>query len=535
MLNRLQVRNYVLIDSLEIEFPEGLIIITGQTGAGKSILLGALSVLLGESKVDISILKDKTKNCVIEAQFDEHIIRRVIAPSGRSRIFVDDEPVGVAELKSIGRTLVDIHSQNSQLLLNDESFQMAVLDHYAGNGELLEMMSQAFNEYTESLRQFKALEESISEQEKSRDYIEYQISKLEDAHLVAGELVELEEEQMVLANASLIKENLSLAHYTLQSESRSIESDIKETISILSKVSGYIGDIDSLIERLDSCRIEIKDIAQDIEYRAERVNISPERLDLVESRIALIYDLMHKHSLSSDNELIELLVSLKEQYSALEDHKEQLVHLREKIQIFKNECERISALLHERRVECAVSMSEELVSQIRWLEIPNAIFETRVERRDSFGRYGADSVKFYFSANGASGIKELTKCASGGEMSRIMLSIKALLARYAKMPTMIFDEIDTGVSGSVADKMGEMIVNLGKSMQVIAITHLPQVACKGDAHLKIYKEFDGGSATSHIQILDNDGRVAEIARMLSGSKMSPEAIANAKVLLEGKI
>ena len=553
MLSRLQVRNYILIDSLEIDFPEGLIIITGQTGAGKSILLGALSLLMG-AKADASMVSENAENCVVEAEFevgsdllksileendveweDGHlIVRRVVNRSGRSRAFVNDSPVPVGVLQEISSHLVDIHSQHQTMMLSDRNFQLDILDHYAGVAALREDCSQLWNTLSRQKNELRAVMETLSRMSLEKDYNEAQYSQLEAASLREGELAELEEEQKQLANAEEIKTSLGAAEeiFAPSSDMLSMDASLKEIGRLLSKAGKYVPAASELAERIDSCRREIDDIYSEVASVNSRVDISSDRLEQVEDRMSFLYSLMQKHGCRTEEELIAVRERLS---AALYDS----TALEEKKTFLENEVEKTVASLevaasrlHDKRKEASVPFAEEMTASIRGLELPYAVFE--VELQDSpVGPSGKDTVVFRFSATGRNAV-EVAKCASGGELSRIMLALKAMRARYTDMPTMIFDEIDTGVSGSVADKMGSMICSMGSYMQVFAITHLPQVAAKGTAHYLVSKEIDPvtSRAVSTIGRISGESRVLEIARMLSGSTLTDAAIANAKSLLE---
>ena len=557
MLSRLHVRNYVLIDSLEIDFPEGLIIITGQTGAGKSILLGALSLVMG-SKADASMVSEGADNCVVEAEFemgadqqlkalveeneaeweDGHlIIRRVVNRSGRSRAFINDCPVPVQVLQDISSRLVDVHSQHQTLLLSDRNFQMGILDYFAGNSSLCESCSDLWRRQSALKSELSALDARIARIAGERDYNEAQYRQLESASLRDGELAELEEEQKQLANAEEIKMGLSSAEELFSASSDgdrlSLDSLLKEAGRSLSKVGRYMPAASELSERVDSCRRELDDILSDITQINSRIDMSQDRLDEVESRMSMIYGLFQKHGCTTEAELIALRDSLSEMLfdsTQLEEKREELMGQLETVS--KELCVAADKL-HESRVAASGKFAESIQTSVRGLELPYAIFE--VEILDApLSATGKDSVQFRFSSTGRNAV-DVAKCASGGEMSRIMLALKAMRARFAKMPTMIFDEIDTGVSGSVADKMGSMICDMGSYMQVFAITHLPQVAAKGTAHYLVSKEIDPATskAVSTIKRLSDDQRVLELARMLSGSVLTDAAIANAESLLKG--
>ena len=556
MLSRLQVRNYVLIDSLEIDFPEGLIIITGQTGAGKSILLGALSLLMG-AKADASMVSEGADNCVVEAEFeaedngsirellDENevewdeghlIIRRVVNRSGRSRAFINDSPVPVAVLQDISSCLIDIHSQHQTLLLSEKNFQLETLDCFAGNSALLSECAGLWRTLVQQKGSLKELEQKISRISADKEYNEAQYRQLESANLREGELEELEEEQKQLANAEEIKTGLSNVEelFAPSTDALSVDLSLKEMDRILSRVSRYVPAVSELAERIDSCRKELDDVYSEVSALNSRVDMSPERLEAVEDRMSLLYSLMQKHSCHDIAELISVRDRLSEllfDSTALEDRREALVADISKTEKALSE---VASSLHESRTKAAVTFAADVTESIRGLELPYAVFEVEVTE-SQIGPTGKDTISFRFSATGHNAV-DVAKCASGGELSRIMLALKAMRARYADMPTMIFDEIDTGVSGSVADKMGSMICDMGTYMQVFAITHLPQVAAKGNAHYMVSKEINPAEsrAVSKIERLSDKQRVLEVARMLSGSTLTDAAIANAESLLAGR-
>ena len=556
MLSRLQVRNYVLIDSLEIDFPEGLIIITGQTGAGKSILLGALSLLMG-AKADASMVSDGAENCVVEAEFEAEdngvtralleenevewdgghlIIRRVVNRSGRSRAFVNDSPVPVTVLQDISSGLIDIHSQHQTLMLSDRNFQLETLDYFAGNADLRSKCMDVWRTLAAQRTELKDVEQKISRISAEQDYNEAQYRQLESASLRVGELEELEEEQKQLANAEDIKTALSAVEelFAPSSDMLSLDSSLKEVDKALSRVSRYVPSVIELSERIDSCRRELDDIYSEVSALNSRIDVSPERLETVEDRMSLLYSLMQKHSCHDESELIAVRDSLSELLFDSTALIEKKMQLQSEISMTEKELGNLADMLHQRRSEAAVKFAGELTQSIRDLELPFAIFEVSLSDCP-VGPTGSDTVSFRFSSTGKNAV-DVSKCASGGEMSRIMLALKAMRARYADMPTMIFDEIDTGVSGSVADKMGSMICNMGTYMQVFAITHLPQVAAKGSAHYLVSKEIDpiSSRAVSKIERLSDKQRVLEVARMLSGSTLTEAAVANAESLLSGK-
>ena len=557
MLRSLQIRNYVLIDSLDVDFPEGLVIITGQTGAGKSILLGALSLLLG-GKADQSVIGGSADNCVAEAVFripkadqtivellkendieaenGELTVRRVIGRTGRSRSFVNDLPVSVQVLQAIGSRLVDIHSQHQTLLLADHAFQLSMLDHFAGVSDLLTECREVFQSLTSLEKEHSALSSQLSELSEERDYNEARFKRLDDAHLQDGELEALEVEQKQLANAEEIKEDLCSVEEIFSpsdpdSETESLSSKLKEAARLLEKAGAFIPAAVSLAARMESSRSELDDILSDVSTINSKTELSQERLDQVEGRMALLYDLQKKYSASSVAELIAQREDLSKKLfdsTALETRK---TDLEKQIASAKASLDDICGSLHAARSKAAKPFSEAVCKLVRSLELEHAVFQTALSPVPvSSG--GTDSVTFLFSASAGNPV-DVAKCASGGEMSRLMLCLKAMMARFVNMPTLIFDEIDSGVSGSAADKMGQMICSMGKDMQVFAITHLPQVAAKGNAHYLVEKHYDapGSKAVTSIRPVSGQDRVMEIARILSGSQISAAAIENAKQLL----
>ena len=554
MLSRLLVKNFVLIDSLEIDFPEGLVIITGQTGAGKSILLGALSLLMG-AKAESAMVSDGAENCVVEADFevdpsndylrsllDENevewdeghlVIRRVVNRSGRSRAFINDSPVAVGVLQEVSLSLVDIHSQHQTMMLSDKHFQLDMLDHFAGNLALRSQCEALWTKLAKQKNELKQVEEKIAKLSLEQDYNEAQFRQLEAASLREGELAELEEEQKQLANAEEIKMALGAVEeiFSPSSDIMSLDSSLKEMERHLSRAGKYIPSVSELSDRIDSCRRELDDIYSEVESINSRIDMSPERLMLVEDRMSLLYSLMQKHGCRDEAELIKVREDLAEQLYDSTALEEKMAVLKAEVAATEKEFDALAGQLHEARKKASETFAESITASIRGLELQYAVFEVDVNEVAP-GPSGKDSVVFKFSSTGRNAV-DLSKCASGGELSRIMLALKAMKARYTQMPTMIFDEIDTGVSGSVADKMGSMICEMGGYMQVFAITHLPQVAAKGTAHYLVSKDIDPhtAKAISTIEKLSGEQRVLEIARMLSGSTLTEAAVANANSLL----
>lgn len=549
MLRSLHIENYILIDSLDIDFPEGLIIITGQTGAGKSILLGALSLLTG-GKADASVIGSASDNCVVEAEFDVEdkdldfdsedidadgghiIIRRVVNRSGRSRCFVNDSPVQATFLSDLATRLVDIHSQHRSLLLTDRKFQLSMLDNFASCANLSAECASIWKTLAGKRKALEEAREKLKTVLADADYHQARLKELEAAGLRDGELEELEDEQKRLANAEEIKENLAAAMNLLCSDEAPLSAALKEAEKILSKVSALVPSLQGLPDRLSSVRIETEDICDEIGTADSKIDLSGERLRAVEERLSDIYSLLKKHRCSTIAELLQVRDNLAGMLSDNSLLEEEIDTLSAEVDAFGTRHSELCRKLHAERTKASAGFAAEISASLKFLELEKAAFEVGISECEP-GASGADTVCFKFSSTGGTAI-DIAKCASGGELSRIMLSLKGMMARFSGMPTMIFDEIDTGVSGSVADKMGSMICRMGDHMQVIAITHLPQVAAKGNAHFVVTKAVDGeGRTISRLSAVDGESRVTEIARLLSGAEITPQAIENAKVLLAG--
>ena len=557
MLRSLHVRNYVLIDSLDITFPEGLVIITGQTGAGKSILLGALSLLTG-AKADASVISEGADSCVVEAEFllpdaddtvrallDEAdvewedgnlIIRRVVHSTGRSRSFINDSPVQVQVLSDLASHLVDIHSQHQSLMLTSRAFQLSLLDNFAGLLGLRAESAERFRRLQTVRADLDAARARLARLSSEADYNRSQWEQLDRAALRDGELEELEEEQKQLANAEEIKTNLSGALACLSPDDSTgavdVVSALVEARKLIEKTVRFVPALAELGERLESARIELDDICSELDRAASSVVLSQERLDEVEQRISLLYQLMRKHDVRTVAELIGVRDRFGADLSDSSALEEAVDELEKSLSEASDAYDSVCAELRSRRLAAAPELASQIEASIRGLELDRALFTVEVSEGKP-GPFGADSVMFCFSSTGKTAPVDLAKCASGGEISRIMLCLKAMMARYAGMPTMIFDEIDTGVSGSAAHKMGSLICEMGRDMQVFAITHLPQVAAKGSAHYVVEKSDDpvSGRTVSTIREITGPDRITEIARLLSGATITPEAIANAKSLL----
>ena len=546
MLRSLHVRNYVLIDSLEIDFPEGLVIITGQTGAGKSILLGALGLALG-GKADASLVGAHGETCVVEAEFsvdgnaplralmaendleegDTFLIRRTLNRTGRSRSFVNDEPVSLPVLQALSEQLIDIHSQHQTLRLGDPAFRMSLLDHYAGNTALLDACRKAWNNLQSLRKEFSDVSDRLRRMAAEKDYNEALFARLDAAKLRDGELEALETEQKQLAHAEELKEYLNNCEDILApSDDRApLTAQLKEAEKQAGRAARFIPALEPLVQRLESARLELEDIAEELEGANARIDVSPDRLEQVEDRMSLLYDLMKKHGVQTVGELIAERDRLSE---ALFDSTT-LEERRAELEKSLGQAEKVYAAaadaLHDAREKASEGFATAILASLAFLELDHAVFTVELGAAPE-GPAGRDAVRFLFSSTGKTP-QDLSKVASGGELSRIMLSLKAMMARYTAMPALIFDEIDAGVSGSAADRMGQMICRMGEDMQVFAITHLPQVAAKGNAHYLVTKEND----ITDIRLLSQEERIREIARLLSGSVITDAAVANARALL----
>lgn len=558
MLKRLYISNFALIDSVEIEFPNGLIIISGETGAGKSILLGGLSLLLG-GKSDSSSLLDKERNCIVEGTFsienqptllkeictvlecdnlpgNELLVRRVISPNGRSRSFINDIPVQLAVLSQITLKLIDIHAQHATLRLNDKDYQMSVLDYYCGAEKELEAYREANGLLSKKYAELKEVKERAAANERNMDYISYRLEKLQEAALKEGELERLEEEQKQLSTAEEYKNDLCASIGMLSANAdRSFVQNLKDISHLLNRHTDAHPKLAELSERFEGIRIELKDLESDLQDEAERVVISPMRLQDVEERLNTLYSLMKKHGVNSIEELIEERDRLQNEIEISNNATQKIEEIEMEVGALRKKREMCAEKLSAKRKSAVNKLGDVLQERIRRLEMQDAIFTVSLCPADDYDHNGKDKIEFLFSANKGIAPAPVQKAASGGELSRLMLCIKWLMAKYTGMPTMIFDEIDTGVSGRIADKMGALIDEMGRNMQIFSITHLPQIASKGNTHILVYKETDGGQTKSKLKILTSQERVMEIARMLSGEVLSEAAIENAKYLLKNKI
>lgn len=548
MLRRLSVSNYILIDSLEIEFDPRLNIITGETGAGKSILLGALGLLLG-NKNEGAALRDTQRNCVIEGVFDiaayglrpffeandldyadEAVVRRILTPAGKSRAYINDLPVQLAQLREFGSRLIDIHSQHQNLILASEEFRTEALDTVAGNGELRAAYRAKYERLQELQRTCARLRAEADAARRDEEWLRYQAEELTAARLRAGEVAELEAEQAVLANADRIGEAITAVRNAFDGDEIGVLAQVKNAEVEIGRLGGSYPHAADLSRRLRSVLEELKDIAATLAEDGELIETNPERLQKVDDRLNTLYSLCQKHRAADEGELIALRDRYAAQLDAITHSDEELAALQTEIGAARNEAELLASELHRTREQAAPAFAGQIVATLVRLGMPDARFEAVVVDCGALTEGGRDRVEFRFSANRTTPPAAVERIASGGELSRVMLALKALLARRMQLPTILFDEIDTGVSGRIADAMGEIICALAETMQVVDITHLPQVASKGSTHFVVYKR-DG---ETHIARLTPDERTTEIAKMLSGSEVTEAAMTQARILLGGK-
>ena len=557
MIKSLHIENYALIEHLDIEMYKGFSVITGETGAGKSIILGAIELLRG-CRADSHSIRRGSMRCVVEAVFDiteygmnewfdeneldfdghECIVRREITQAGKSRAFINDTPVNLTLLKDIGEKLIDIHSQHKNLLLGKEDFQRSVLDIFAKNAELLNHHRSLYRQTQDARRQWETAVAEANRNRDEEDYLRFQFEQLDEAKLQEGEQEELEEEAAMLEHAEEIKQNLYVAQGQLQGSDNEGETDVlqgmRHAMSAIQAISDKMTAANELYERLNSCYIEVKDIANEVESLAEGVEYNPARLEQVNERLNTIYSLQQKHHVETVEELIALREQLKAQLDAIDNSDENVAELKKKWEELQGQTRKLATELSDRRKKAAAPLQKELEKSLQSLGMPNARITITVEHDEKFaGEDGSDAIQFLFSANKNGEPQNLSQVASGGEIARVMLSLKALIAKEVKLPTIIFDEIDTGVSGSIAEKMAIIMQQMGQSnRQVISITHLPQIAALGTEHYRVYKEDSDDDTTSHIVHLSNEERVKEIAHMLSGETITDAAIENARVLLK---
>lgn len=544
MLKSLLVENYALIEHLEIEWAPSLNIITGETGAGKSILLGAMQLLLG-AKNDSAAIKDPTRTCIVEGVFDisglsleglfEELdieydqistIRRTISPSGKSRAFINDQPVQLSELKEVGGYLIDIHSQHQNLILSSPAFRLHALDAVAGNESLLSQYAEVFHSLAKAKSQLATLRDSAKRNNEEEEWLRHQVEELASATLRIGEREELEQELRTLENADSVIEALGEACHLLNDEQMGALNSLREAERAVRKIGDNYGGANDIVERLHSAAVELRDIERTLSYDLERIENNPERLQQLAERLDLIYTLQHKHRVESEEELLQLLARYSEQLRAIESSDEDIAHAEEEVRRLEGEATELARSLRTKREESAPQLAERVTEILKNVGMPMAQF-TITLRECELTTSGGDIAEYLFSANEGVAPRPIEKIASGGELSRVMLALKATLAKHLSLPTIIFDEIDTGVSGRTAFDMGDIISNLAEAMQIIDITHSPQVASKGDRHFLVYKE----SSSTHIRPLSDEERVVEIAKMLSGDSITEAALAQARHLL----
>lgn len=549
MLRSLLIQNYALIEKLDINLYQGFSVITGETGAGKSIILGAIGLLLGQ-RADVKTIRKGAAKCIIEARFDvsaygmksyfeqneleyedECILRRELYASGKSRAFINDSPASLAQMKELGEQLIDIHSQHQNLLLNKEGFQLNVLDLIAHDEALLASYQAVYDEWKEVQQELADLIARAEQNKTDEDYLRFQLNQLEEANLTSGEQEELEQEADTLSHAEEIKAGFYHISQTFCGDEGGLLSELKECLNRMRNLQHIYQPAGELADRLDSTYIELKDIADEAADQEEKVEFNPKRLDEVNERLNLIYTLQKKHRLSTVEELLTLADEYASKLSAITSSESDIAALRERSEKLKGCILEKAAMLTEARSLAARQVEGEMAARLMPLGIPNVRFQVCIGPRKEPGRYGMDTVSFLFSANKNGNLQNVSSVASGGEIARVMLSIKAMIAGAVKLPTIIFDEIDTGVSGTMAERMGQVMQQISSHAQVICITHLPQIAALGTHHFKVYKEETADGTASHIVPLTADQRVEEIANMLSGANLTPEALANARTLL----
>ncbi len=549
MFTHLSIRNYVLIQELEIDFHTGLSIITGETGAGKSILLGALGLLTGQ-RADSSTLLDSSKRCIVEGifnlddvswkiWFDEHdieyepetVIRREVAADGKSRAFVNDSPVNLSLLKDLGAQLIDIHSQHQNIYLQSPGFQLQILDTYAQQLDEIAVYGRSYHYYRKLLSELEDLQVSADRQRSELDYLRFRFEELETAKLQTGEQEDLENELKALTHAEEIKSGLAQVNALLDADEISAVQILKSATLVLSKLQSVYPIAEGFLKRIESSLIEMRDIANETDRIAEATELSPERLEEVNIRLDLLYSLQQKHHVTTVKELIDIRDELSEKIREITDYDSRIENIQEQINQNRLQLESMAEAISARRRQAIPAIEERIHELLVQLGIPNAIFKVDLSSAGTFTPTGTDAITFLFSANRQQNLQDLGKVASGGEMSRLMLSVKAAISEKIDLPTLIFDEIDTGVSGEIAGKMGNILERMAQFAQIINITHLPQVAAKGGHHYKVYKEDHGAFTQTKVRELTPDERVTEIARMLSGEKITGAAIENAKHLL----
>jgi DNA repair protein RecN (Recombination protein N) len=549
MITSLSIKNYALIEKLTIDFSKGFSIITGETGAGKSIILGALGLVLGK-RADLTSLKNKEEKCVIEAQFeiskynlkeffeandldyeDETIIRREILPSGKSRAFINDSPVNLQELQDLSLFLIDIHSQQQTQELSDEGVQFKIIDAIANNFETISSYQKLLKTYKSDKSKLNALLKKQSDSGKEQEYNTFLLNELVSAKLKSGEQEELEADFEKLNNVEIIKESIDKSLVIANEEQFGVFHNLNEIKTSLQKIALFSPEYQSLFERITSVAIEFDDISRELQNASEKLLNDPEKLELTNQKLQLIYNLQKKHQVISVDELLQIQADLESAVVELGNIEEEIVVLSQLIEQKTQELDALAATIHQNRKNAIPVLTNQLISILETLGMLNVRFKIELLPSETYFQNGKDELQFLFSANKGTDFGLLKKVASGGEMSRIMLAVKAILAQYSKLPTLIFDEIDTGVSGEIAIRMGEIMKGMSNNMQIFAITHLPQIAAKGDSHFKVFKSTVDDDTQSELKLLAQEERILEIAQMLSGANISDSALNHAKELL----
>ena len=550
MLRSLYIQNYALIEKLDISFGAGFSVITGETGAGKSIILGAIGLLLGQ-RAEVKAIRQGASKCVIEARFDisaygmepffedneleyeeECILRREVYASGKSRAFINDTPASLVQMKELGEQLIDVHSQHQNLLLNKEGFQLNVLDILSHNDEQLSTYQSLYREWKQAQQELADLIARAEQNKADEDYIRFQLEQLEEANLSVGEQEELEQETDMLSHAEEIKAGLFRVGQLLTSDEGGLLAGLKESLNTMLGLQKVYSPATELAERLESTYIELKDVSQEVSSQEEDVEFNPDRLEEVNDRLNLIYTLQQKHRATTVEELLTLAEEYAAKLAAITSYDERIGELTTLCDTLYNKVRKQAAVLTKARTGAAREVEKQMASRLVPLGMPNVRFQVEMGIRKEPGVHGEDTVNFLFSANKNGSLQNISSVASSGEIARVMLSIKAMIAGAVKLPTIVFDEIDTGVSGEIADRMADIMQEMGEQdRQVISITHLPQIAARGCAHYKVYKQDNETETNSHIRRLADEERVEEIAHMLSGATLTEAALNNAKALL----
>lgn len=549
MIESIGVRNYALIDKTDIGLEKGFTVITGETGAGKSILLGAIGLTLGQ-RADVSALLDKSRKCIVEITYnvggyalkgwfeeneldysEEVIVRREISADGKSRCFINDTPVSNKLLKELGSYLIDIHSQHQSLLLGQPEYQINMLDAFCGSGELLAVYQEKFNRRKQCLAALNELRESARNADKEKDYLSFQLAQLEEAQLKKGEQEELEEELAVLSHAETIKSVLSRLVFDLRDADQAVVTILKNSRNAVVSLKDMVKEASEYESRLESVVLELKDLAEEAEHKAEDVEYNPRRIEAINERLNVFYDLIFKYKTENVAGLLALKEEIARKLEGIQGYSEKIEELEKELGGLEKEMEELAGKIHELRVQSREPLCDYMKSLLMDLGIRHPEFVVSIEPAGDYTFTGRDEVKFLFAANKNQQPGEIAKVASGGEISRVMLSLKYILSKAKRLPVIVFDEIDTGLSGEVAHRMAQMMQEMATRMQVISISHLPQIASAGSCHLKVYKEDNSEHTVSRIKKLDAGERIREVAGMISGSEITAAALEAARNLL----